>query len=67
MNGPKLNPLLIFSFNHKYLKYEIYLQFKKQNSCVYLVCNRITVLLECKTVKRNSQRKQGPPMEQARG
>ena len=34
---------------------------------LYLKYNRLTVLSECKTEKRNSQLEHGQPMEQTRG
>ena len=38
---------------------------KKQN--LHLICNLLTVLLECKTEKRNSQYEHRQPMGQTRG
>ena len=51
----KFNILLIFTFYYKYLKYRYYLLFRK-NSFVFLkYVIVLTVLLECKTEKWNSQ------------
>ena len=45
----------------------IYIYNLGNRTFLYLICNRIKGVLECKTVKGNSQFERGQPMQQTRG
>ena len=57
MNWPKMNSLFIFTFNYKYLESIYSLGIKLLCFFKYVIV--LTVLLECKTEKRNSQYEHG--------
>ena len=64
-----MNSLLIFTFYHKYLKYEKYYNLGNKK-VLYLICTNVIVLMvlsEYKMLKWNSQHEHRQPMEQTRG
>ena len=63
----KLNLLLIFTLYYNYLKYKKNIFDLRIKTVLHLNIIVLTVQLECKMEKRNSQLEHGQPMEQTSG
>ena len=59
MNTPKIE-FVAYIYLHFISNIKVYII--QEKIVLYLICNCITFLFECKTEKLNSQRKHGQPM-----